>query len=434
MILKTKASSNVLRLMTGTSIAQAIPIAVSPILTRIYTPEDFGIYALFLAIMVVISSIVSGRYELAIVLPNEDDDAFNIAALCLIIAGSVCFLLLLVIILFGHDISDFLDNPTLYVWLYFLPLVILFSAVWNVLNYLNTRLQNYKDIAVSQVYRSVTLATFQILIGWFKSGVSGLILGQALSSVAANGRLLKNLPSWHSLSRSVSWVRIKANAVRYINFPKYTSWAALTNAVSGSMTQMLLSAFYSVKTLGFYALTHRALSMPATLISNAVGQVLLQRASHEKNTSGNVLPVFLKALAVLATISIPVFAVLYLIIEPLFIFVFGVEWAVAGEFAKIMMPLFAIQFVVSPLTIMNVVNEKNKVAMIANFILLTLSVSTIYLAQYFGLNAVSMLKVLTIVLSGYYLIYLLVVYRHVKKIPYEKVDPDLFISGDGHTL
>jgi len=44
--LKSEFAKNVLTLMTGTTIAQAIPIAISPILTRIYTPEDFGVFAL----------------------------------------------------------------------------------------------------------------------------------------------------------------------------------------------------------------------------------------------------------------------------------------------------------------------------------------------------------------------------------------------------
>lgn len=414
MALKSKASGNVLRLMTGTSIAQAIPIAVSPILTRLYSPEDFGIYALFLAIMAVVSSIASGRYELAIVLPSDDEDAFNIAALCLLIAAGVSIFLLLAVLAFGYKIALALETPSLYLWLYVLPLVIFVSALWNVLNYLNTRFQNYTDIAVSQVYRSVTLAVSQILIGWLKSGVAGLIFGQLLSSSAANGRLLKKLPAANELRQTVNWKDIKKVAIRYINFPKYTSWAALTNTVSGSATQILLSILYSVKTLGFYTLTHRALSMPASLIGSAVAQVLLQQASDEKKRAGDVLSIFLKTLAILICVSVPVFAILYLIVEPVFVFVFGQEWAIAGTFAKILIPLFAVQFVVSPLTIMNVVNERNKLAMGANFIMLSLSVATIYLCALLGATEYEMLKILVAVLLVYYLIYLSVVYRHVK--------------------
>lgn len=430
MVLKTKASGNVLRLMTGTTIAQAIPVAVSPVLTRIYSPEDFGVYALFLAVMAVISSVISGRYELAIMLPAEEDDAFNIAALCLMIASAISLFLFLLILFFGYHISIALKTPSLQPWLYFLPPVVFFSALWNVLNYLNTRLQSYRDIAISQVYRSVTLATVQIVIGWLRAGVSGLIFGQVLSSLTANARMMKNLPSLNCLMKSISWNKIKSNAIRYIDFPKYTSWAALTNAVSGSMTQMLISVLYSIKTLGFYALTQRALSVPASLVSGAVGQVLLQRASQEKNQSGNVFPIFVKVFVLLTLISIPTFTLLYFVIEPLFVFVFGSAWGVAGEFARVLMPLFAIQFVVSPLTILNVVNEKNRLAMIANFILLTLSVATIYVCQYVGLGATEMLQTMVGVLSLYYLLYLVVVFKHVKQTSYRVLDAGVPVSTD----
>lgn len=414
MALKSKASGNVLRLMTGTSIAQAIPIAVSPILTRLYSPEDFGIYALFLAIMAVVSSIASGRYELAIVLPSDDEDAFNIAALCVLIAAGVSIFLLLAVLAFGYRIALALETPSLYLWLYVLPLVIFASALWNVLNYLNTRFQNYTDIAVSQVYRSVTLAASQIVIGWLKPGAAGLVFGQLLSSSAANGRMLKNLPSLDRLWRLLSWKGIKTNAIRYLDFPKYTSWAALTNAVSGSITQILLSTVYSVKTLGFYTLTQRALSIPATLISNAVGQVLLQKASQERIATGNTIAIFLKTLSLLLAISAPIFIGLYFFVERLFVFVFGEEWRVAGEFAKLLMPLFAIKFVVSPLTMMNIVNEKNKFAMLANFGILIFSVGTICFGQYFEMDEFSMLATLAFVLGFYYLVYLAFIYIHVR--------------------
>jgi O-antigen/teichoic acid export membrane protein len=83
---KSEFAKNVLTLMTGTTIAQAIPIAISPILTRIYTPEDFGVFALYMSLASIISVVATGRYELAIMLPKKDDDAINIVALSTLIS------------------------------------------------------------------------------------------------------------------------------------------------------------------------------------------------------------------------------------------------------------------------------------------------------------------------------------------------------------
>ena len=99
---KSEFSRNVLTLMTGTTIAQAIPIAISPILTRIYTPEDFGILALFVAISTIFGSIANGRYELAIMLPKKDEDAINIFALGFIVnVGFISFATALVFFIIG---------------------------------------------------------------------------------------------------------------------------------------------------------------------------------------------------------------------------------------------------------------------------------------------------------------------------------------------
>ena len=97
---KSEFNRNILTLMTGTTIAQAIPIAISPILTRIYTPEDFGIFAIFLAITIIIGSIANGRYELAIMIPKKDEDAINIFALGFIITTSISLLLLVLVLIF----------------------------------------------------------------------------------------------------------------------------------------------------------------------------------------------------------------------------------------------------------------------------------------------------------------------------------------------
>ena len=113
---------NVLTLMTGTTIAQAIPIAISPILTRIYTPEDFGVFALYMSIASIIAVLATGRYELAIMLPKKDEDAVNIVALSIIIAFFVSLISFLIVFIFNTQITNLLGNPEISNWLYFIPI------------------------------------------------------------------------------------------------------------------------------------------------------------------------------------------------------------------------------------------------------------------------------------------------------------------------
>jgi O-antigen/teichoic acid export membrane protein len=137
--LKSEFTRNVLTLMTGTTIAQAIPIAISPILTRIYSPEDFGVFALFVAITSIFGTIANGRYELAIMLPKKDEDAINIFALGFIITTFISLLLLILVLIFQDKIVDILKNEDIRVWLYFVPLAVFFVGLYNILNYFNNR-------------------------------------------------------------------------------------------------------------------------------------------------------------------------------------------------------------------------------------------------------------------------------------------------------
>ena len=132
---KSEFGRNVLTLMTGTTIAQAIPIAISPILTRIYTPEDFGLFAFYASIASIISVVATGRYELAIMLPKKDDDAINIVVLSILISFLVSLLSLIIVLVFNTQITNLLGNPEIANWLYFIPLTVLFTGIYQSFNY-----------------------------------------------------------------------------------------------------------------------------------------------------------------------------------------------------------------------------------------------------------------------------------------------------------
>ena len=136
---KSEFNKNVITLMTGTTIAQAIPIAISPILTRLYTPQDFGVFAFFLAITAIFGSIANARYELAIMLPKKDEDAINIFALGFIISTIISFLILVLVVLFNEYFVKLLGKKEIGIWFYFLPITVFLSGLWNNLNYFNNR-------------------------------------------------------------------------------------------------------------------------------------------------------------------------------------------------------------------------------------------------------------------------------------------------------
>lgn len=376
---KSEFNRNVLTLLTGTTIAQAIPVAISPILTRIYTPEDFGIFALFLAIISIFGSVANGRYELAIMLPEKDEDAINIFALGLIIVTTLSFFLLFIIVIFHDSIIHFFNNDKIGFWLYFSPLAIFFIGFFNVLNYFNTRKKYYVSIAKSKVIKSIIMAVFQLLIGFFKQGATGLITGHMLSQVFANWQLLKNIIKDKYLLSKISLKEISIQAKRFINFPKISMWGILANTLSTHFTNMLISTFFTISTLGLYSLVQKILGMPSTLIGGSIGQVFFQAATKEKQETGKAISIFMRTFKKLLVIGILAYGILYFIVEDLFAFIFGEEWRIAGVYAQIILPFFFIRFLYASVSTTYSIFDKLNIELIWQISLLLGIISIVYI-------------------------------------------------------
>jgi len=412
---KSEFSKNVLTLMTGTTIAQAIPIAISPILTRIYSPQDFGVLALFVAISSIFGSIANGRYELAIMLPKKDEDAINIFALGFIIVSILSIFLLLIVVVFHDNILHILKNENISMWLYFIPISVFFIGVFNLLNYFNTRKKQFKDLAQATVLKSIITAVVQLGIGFLSSSATGLISGQLASWFVANIKLVKNTIKNKILISKISKVKIVALAKKYKDFPKFTMWAGLLNTSSTHFTNILISSMFNIKTLGFYSLSQRMLGIPSSLIGSSIGQVFFQEAMKEKHTIGTSLKVFKTTLKKLLIISIPFFVIMFIFVEDIFAFIFGEEWRMAGIYTKSLVPFFMIQFIVSPLTAINQIYLKNKNVMFWQGGLLIIYLIILYISKQIHAEFIDVLKYFSIYLSLYYLFHLFLLYYYIIK-------------------
>jgi O-antigen/teichoic acid export membrane protein len=348
---KSEFGRNVLTLMTGTIVAQAIPIAISPILTRIYTPQDFGLLALFLALLSLFSVAINARYESAIMLPKKDEDAINIFALGIIINSTISLLLFIIVFLFNDSITHVLGNNAIAIWLYFIPLTLFFTGLFNILTAYNNRQKHYRDIADATIIKSMVMAVIQVGVGLIKSGASGLISGQILSQFFANMRLLKNIVNNRSLMQSINRLKIIALAKKYKNFPKFSLPSALANVLSGHLSNILISIFYSVSTLGFYSIVQRVLGIPSALMGQSIGQVFYEEGTQEKKRTGVAKNVFNTTLKRLILLGLPSFLILFVVVEELFAVVFGEEWRLAGQYAQIVIPMFFVRFVVATLSV-----------------------------------------------------------------------------------
>lgn len=347
---KSDFSRNVLTLMTGTTIAQAIPVAISPILTRIYTPEDFGVLALFVALMAIFSSIANARYELAIMLPKKDEDAINIFALGFIITSTISCILLILVILFNDLFVKILNNKEIGTWLYFIPIAVFFSGIFNILNYFNNRKKNYKDIANSVIIKSIVLAIVQVSIGIVKSGASGLITGQLLSQIFANIRLLKNIIKDKVLLSKINRKNIINLAKKYKDFPLHNAPASLVDTITLQMPFIFIAKIANETITGYYFLASRIISFPGALIGRSISQVFFQKISEFKNNDNFCMPLLKETISKLFIIALTFALVMYFISPYIFGLIFGEKWKIAGDIAQYLSLIFFIKFIVSTLS------------------------------------------------------------------------------------
>lgn len=404
---KSEFNKNVITLMTGTTMAQAIPVAISPILTRLYTPQDFGVFTFFLAMTAIFGSIANARYELAIMLPKKDEDAINIFALGFIISTIISFFILILIVLFNEYFVGLLGNKEIGMWFYFLPITVFLSGLWNNLNFFNNRKKQYKDLAKATIVKSIVVAIIQLSIGFIKSGAAGLISGQIFSQFFANTKLLSNILKNKVLVSKISTSKVRAAAKRYINFPKFSIWGVLANKLSHNLTSILISAFYSITTLGFYSLVQRLLGIPSSIIGQSIGQVFFQQGTEEKRKTGIAIKTFNNTVKKLIIIGFPSFSVLFFIAEDLFAFIFGEEWRVTGTYAQIVIPLFFIRFVSSSVSSIIIIFEKQKIGFYMDLILLLSATCLLLYSTFNSFEFNKFLYLFSTVLSLEYLFFLI---------------------------
>lgn len=401
---------NLLVLVTGTSSAQLILVIISPILTRIYTPEDFAVLALFAAFVQVIGVIATGRYELAIFVPEDEERARELIHLSMYLAALTAAITLPVVAIFRIEIATLWNMPELAPWLWLLPLAVFLTGVFATLQAASVRSGYYKIIASANILKSLLLGALQLAIGFLTVGPAGLVIGRALSNIAPISRMVPAAKIGLRNGTKLPWASAKKLLAEYKRFPAFSAPAGLVNTTNANLMSFALPILLGASSLGFYSLAMRVLGAPIQQIAGPIGQVFMKEAADEIRRTGNARRSFLFGLAALTGFSILLFGVLALIAEPAFAFVFGKEWRIAGEYAAMLMPLFATRFIVSPLSNMANLTD-NRHALFINVALLLTGLVVLIMAHQYSWAAERLLPVMSFTLSAVYIAYIPILYR-----------------------
>ncbi|MGF6348663.1 lipopolysaccharide biosynthesis protein [Variovorax sp. W2I14] len=382
-------------LVGGTAFAQAITVLVLPLLTRLYTPFDFSLLAVFASILSIISVVACLRLEIAIPMPESDDEAADLLALaffsCTIAAATTG----ITVGLFSKEITELIGQPSLQPHLWLLPLAVWLAAGYSATQFWSTRKKRFGIIAKSRITQSVGGACTQVAFGWIGVAPMGLLLGQTINSGAGLLNLLISAirKDGNSLRR-ISLRGMRRTLRKYDRFPKYSTFEAFANNAGLQLPIILIAAAAIGPEAGYLMLATRAMAVPMGLIGGAIAQVYLSRAPEELR-NGKLGLFSAEILANLLKTGIGPLLFIGIVAPPCFAIVFGEKWERSGEIVTWMIPWFILQFMSSPISmVMHVVNKQRMMLALTLFglivrlgsVILASHYATKYLSEIYALS------------------------------------------------
>jgi lipopolysaccharide exporter len=385
-------------LVTGTGLGLGLTVLARPILTRLYTPEDFGLLGFFLAVSALLSTVSTGRYEDALLTPEDKREAANVLALSGLLALGTAGISLFFLV-WRMDLALFLGEPAIAPFLGLVAPTVLALSWARISEIWLTRGDHFTPVSRARIVQSGVAAPLQITAGWAKVGAGGLVYGLLAGQLAAAVYLLaRMLRLDRSVFSAVERKGIRAAVRRFRRFPQFSLPAALLNASALHLPSLLLFGFYDAGVVGFYAQAYGLLAAPIGLVGSSVTQVFFVRAA-ESQRAGRLGADTEAVLTRLARLGLFPLLSLCLVGPDVFDIVLGAAFREAGEYTRFLAPWVLILFVSSPLTRLYDVLERQRSFFVYNVISFTARLSALLFAGSF-LDARSAIALYAVVGAG----------------------------------
>lgn len=414
-MIKNLFKRDVIKLTLGTSLGQMIAIFSAPILSRYFSPEAFGLSALFFSIIGLLSVIICLRYENAIIVSTEKESA-NLLIISLISSLIISLILLFVVTIYKNLFISFFNNHNISNYIYLLPFLLFLAGVYNSLNSWLIRKRQFSIISIGGISNQIATTSSSLY-----SGVMGQISGGSLILASFIGQLLLNIiftikviiNDFYFIKNNVTKLEIKKSIIKYKKFPIYGSFGALINAASWQFPVIMLGYFFSNSIIGFYSLGFRLLQLPMSIIGNSIGQVFFQRGS---SISSNLLTDLVSnTFKKLFIISIIPSIILAFTGPDIFQFVFGTSWREAGVYVQILAPWTFFWFISSPLAWIYTIKQKQKEELYIHTLIFLSRLFSILIGGYFFTPRITMVFFSTSGIIIYsFLLYKIFIYSDIK--------------------
>jgi O-antigen/teichoic acid export membrane protein len=347
-------------------VAQLVTLAISPLLTRLYSPAVFGVFAAYTSILLLLSEVAGAKYELAIPIARDDSEAAGLARIVFLSSSVFSALLLGLLFFVRGSLAARIGAPSSGDYLLFLPFAVLATSIYQALYYSGIRTNDFGALASTRIAQSISRSVVQAAAGPVSSAGVGLFAGDLLGRVVGIWRLHR---SWVARTGqrllTSNGSRPRNLARTYHRFPLYSAPAGLIGVAGLQAVPLLLAFFFSPAVAGLYALTQRVVGLPMTVVGVAVGETFLGKAPSLARSDPRALARLVNRISVRLLLAGVAPMVLLVAAGPqLFAWVFGSEWEEAGQYARVLAPALLAQLAVSPLGQLLTVLQRQDLALV----------------------------------------------------------------------
>jgi O-antigen/teichoic acid export membrane protein len=367
---------NVLILLSGTAFANLITLLFTPIITRIYGPEEYGYLSVFSSIVYTITPAISLTLPVAIVLAKTDSEAKKLAeisfAICLILSTAVAGLLYI----FESDILGYFNLEKLEGVSVLIPITILITGTYFILEQWGIRNKSFKRLAISQTVRTSSIGTSQTIFGFYNPKAAVLIVLYSLGILFQTIYLTIKSKSIFTIQRCE--LTYKSLIYKYRQFPLYRAPHTVLNSVAFSAPVIVLSSFFGTSTVGYFALAFNMLLVPVTLLGKSFGDVFYAEITNRYQQGLDIAPMLKKAHRSLFLLGIAPFGTVAIAGPEIFGIVFGEEWQSSGIYGQWIAPWLLCVLVSRPTAATIPVLNLQRFMLIHEVIFLSLKLLALY--------------------------------------------------------
>lgn len=349
---------NVFYLVVGRVIAQVLPILLTPLLTRIYSPQEFGMFGVYSAIVAIVSMVSSGRYCLTIILPKKEEKAGRLLILSSLITIIVTVVFFLLMVLSQGKLFQILKAEELNTYLLLMILNILFLGLYEPLYSFGLRQKKYKILSLNIIMQSLLVLGSRLLSGYFISTEYGLLISHLLGHSISYIILFLKLKVYR-VDLGKNGLGLKSLAKKYIAFPLYSLPADILSMGANLSPNLFLNSFFGSVATGYYLMSDKVLGAPLWLITSAIRDVFKQEAAEQFREEGSCYNVFVKTTKTLLLLGLIPFILIFIFVPFLIPIILGQDWAPVGDFVKIFSIMYFVKFIVHPISyVVYIVNKQ----------------------------------------------------------------------------